>query len=333
VNNKSNKSNKKQYRIRNWSEYNGALKARGSLTLWVDEPSLAGWHNEQKSGKRGASNTYSQSAILCALTLQAVYHLPLRATVGLLSSLLSLMGVALPVPDFSTLSRRRATLAVQLRASLPRGPLHLLVDSSGFKVFGEGEWKVRQHGYSKRRTWRKLHIGSDEATGEIVAAVVTTNDFRDDEVLGDLLEQVPEAEAETGAETGVKLEQVWGDGIYDSGRCYELLRKRGARAVIPPRNGARLADLNKKPHLEQRNAHIQRMRELEEGGQDGRKTWKEESHYHRRSRVETDFFRLKTIFGNTLSARQFNSQANELFIRCAALNRMTQLGMPQSYPL
>lgn len=318
---------KQQYRIRNWSEYNAALKRRGSLTLWVDEAALQGWHEAQKSGRRGASLTYSASAILCALTLQCVYHLPLRATVGFLTSLFELMGVTLPVPDYSTLSRRRATLSVVLPATLPSGPLHLLVDSSGFKVFGEGEWKVRQHGYSKRRTWRKLHIGGDEASGEIVAAVVTTNNFRDDQVLADLLEQVPEE--------AVELASVSGDGIYDSSPSYELLQKRGARAIIPPRHGARLAEVSKKPHLQERNEHIQRLRALEKSGldtQEARKIWKEEVNYHRRSLIETSFFRLKTIFGNALSARQFNSQANELFIRCATLNCMTQLGMPQSYP-
>ena len=322
---------KQQYRIRNWPEYNAALKRRGSLTLWVDEDALQGWHEAQKSGRRGASLFYSASAILCALTLQCVYHLPLRATVGLLASLFELMDVNLPVPDYSTLSRRRVTLGVALRASVPVGPLHLLVDASGFKVFGEGEWKVRQHGYSKRRTWRKLHIGSDEATGEIVAAVVTTNNFRDDQVLGELLEQVPEQ-----SEQSVELEAVWGDGIYDSSPSYKLLQKRGARAIIPPRRGARLADLNKKPHLQERNQHIERLRDLEKSGLDtltARKRWKEEIHYHRRSLIETSFGRLKTIFGNTLSARLFESQSNELFLRCAVLNRMTQQGMPQSYPI
>ena len=325
---------KQQYRIRNWPEYNAALKRRGSLTLWVDEDALQGWHEAQKSGRRGASFSYSASAILCALTLQCVYHLPLRATVGLLVSLLELMDVNLPVPDYSTLSRRRATLGVTLQSWVPVGPLHLLVDASGFKVFGEGEWKVRQHGYSKRRTWRKLHIGSNQATGEIVAAVVTTNNFRDDQVLADLLEQVPEQSEQS--EQSVELESVSGDGIYDSSPSYELLQKRGARAIIPPRRGARLADLNQKPHLQERNQHIERLRDLEKSGldtQQARKRWKEETHYHRRSLIETSFGRLKTIFGNTLSARQFESQANELFLRCAVLNRMTQQGMPQSYPI
>jgi IS5 family transposase len=313
------KKQKTRYRIRNWRQYNAALVQRGSLTLWVDEAALAGWRNQEKSGRRGASRTYCDSAIVCGLTLQSVYHLPLRATVGMLRSLFELMQVELPVPDFSTLCRRRQTLEVSLLAQPPKGRLHLLVDASGFKVYGEGEWKVRQHGYSKRRTWRKLHIGIDEATGEVVAAMASTNDLRDDALLGDLLSQVPG-----------EIEQVSGDGIYDTTECYRLLEKRKARAVIPPRRGARKSP---KPEMEARNAHIERIQQLNQQGEDGRKKWKQEVGYHRRSLVETAFFRLKTIFGNTLSARHFQAQANELFVRCAALNRMTQLGMPHSQPI
>lgn len=313
------KKQKARYRIRNWRQYNAALVQRGSLTLWVDAAALVGWQNQEKSGGRGASLTYSDSAIVCALTLQSVYHLPLRATVGLLRSLFRLMQVELPVPDYSTLCRRRQSLEVELLARRPQGRLHLLMDASGFKVYGEGQWKVRQHGYSKRRTWRKLHIGINAATGEVVAAMASTNDLRDDALLGDLLSQVPG-----------EIEQVSGDGIYDTAACYRLLKKRGARAAIPPRRDAKRS---LKPELQARNAHLLRIEQLSQDGEDGRKRWKQEVGYHRRSLVETAFFRLKTIFGNTLSARHFQAQANELFLRCAALNRMTQLGMPHSYPI
>lgn len=318
---------KKRYRIRNWQKYNAALKARGALTVWVDEAAMSNWHHQIPSGRRGASCLYSDAAIMCALTLQAVYHLPLRATVGLLASLFELMQLALPVPDFSTLSRRRSRLAVEVPVSWPRGPLHMVVDSSGFKVYGEGEWKVRQHGASKRRTWRKLHLGVDEASRQIVAATVSTNDFRDDELLLDLLEQVAPQ---------VELSQVSGDGSYDSRRCYQLLQQRGAHASIPPCHGARLADLKHQPELAQRNANIERIAWWSgwSGSQEvGRACWKVEVDYHRRSLAETTFFRLKSLFGERLSARSFEGQGQELLIWCAALNRMTLLGMPQSDPI
>ena len=158
------------------------------------------------------------------------------------------MQLQLPVPDYSTLSRRRKTLGVELLASLPTGRLHLVVDATGFKVYGEGEWKVRQYGYAKRRTWRKLHIGINEATGEIIAALASSNDFRDDALLGDLLNQVPG-----------EVTQVSGDGIYDSLKCYKLLRQRRARAAIPP---CRKAKLSRKAELQERNANIERIAQL-----------------------------------------------------------------------
>ena len=164
------KKHKNQFRIRNWSKYNLALKQRGSITVWIDKEALSGWLNHRQSGKKGASRIYSDCAIACALTLQNVYHLPLRATEGFLSSVLQLLKIDLPVPHYSTLSRRRKTLVVTFQQDKqepgkPLQDLHLVVDSTGFKVYGEGEWKVRQHGWSKRRTWFKLHLGINQATG------------------------------------------------------------------------------------------------------------------------------------------------------------------------
>src|SRR5215510_8880961 len=147
---------KTPYRIRNWPKYNTALIARGSLTLWIDEGALRAWRYTCPR-QRGAQYVYADAAIKCVLTLRVVYHLALRATKGLARSVFALLAVALPVPSYSTLSRRAAELTVALGALSRSGPLPLVIDSSGFKVYGEGEWKVRQHGWSKRRTWRKLH--------------------------------------------------------------------------------------------------------------------------------------------------------------------------------
>jgi IS5 family transposase len=191
----------------------------------------------------------------------------------------------------------------------------MVVDSTGIKIFGEGEWKVRQHGVSKQRTWRKLHIGVDEATGEIVAAVATTNNVGDNEVIEDLLEQVEE-----------DIDQVSGDGSYDKRKCYEAIKKRKARAVIPPQKNAKIwRHGNRGGEREARDENLRRIRKV------GRKRWKEESNYHRRSLAETGVFRLKTIFGGSVRARGFEGQAAEMLIRCAALNLMTQMGMPDSY--
>lgn len=304
---------KTQDRIRNWREYNTALINRGSLTLWVDEEAIKAWCYTGPA-QRGAQYVYAEAAIKCGLTLRAVYHLALRATEGLARSVFALLEVALPVPSYSTLSRRAAAAEVALGV-LPRsGPLHLVIDSSGFKVYGEGEWKVGQHGWSKRRTWRKLHLAVDEATGESVAAIASEAGVSDDDALPDLLEQ--------GKGT---IDQVSADGAYDKRRGYEALEERGATAVIPPRRDAKIWQ-----HKTCAGAPWQRDENLRAIRRQGRRGWKQEAGYHRRSLVETTFFRCKMIFGPTLRARTFPRQATELFIKVAALNRMTHLGMPDS---
>lgn len=311
----TSKKTKRTYRLRNWSEYNRSLVNRGSLTVWVSADVIASWNTQAKSGKRGHPQTYTDTAILCMASLQELYHLPLRATQGLLSSVVELLRVIVTVPCYTTLCRRRRKLEVTLPKRARSVPLHLVVDSTGVKIYGEGEWKVRQHGWTRRRTWRKLHVGVDEATGEILAAVVSTNNYGDGQVLADLLAQV---EGE--------LSQVTGDGGYDDRQCYDAIRARGARAVIPPQKGARIWQHgNSKQERHARDENVRGIR------RHGRAKWKRESQYHRRSLAETTMFRLKMIFGERVAARSFDGQAAQMLVRCAVLNRITHLGMPQSY--
>jgi hypothetical protein len=152
---------KKSYRIRNWREYNSALEKRASITFWLDEEAVSGWLESRRSGKRGASHLYSASAIECALMMQSVYHLTLRGAQGFLTSLFQIMNIPLPVPDYTTLCRRRQSISPSVAASAKpaSGGIHLVVDATGLKIYGEGEWKVRKHGWCKRRTWRSLHLG------------------------------------------------------------------------------------------------------------------------------------------------------------------------------
>jgi hypothetical protein len=244
------------------------------------------------------------------LTLREVYHLPLRSTQGLVSSVLRLLGTDLPAPHYSTLSRRAASLDVKLER-LSKGPLHLAVDSTGVKLYGEGEWKVRLHGKEKRRTWRKLHLAIDHRTHEAVALSMTDKDVLDRRVLPGLLSEVEGEVAE-----------VLGDGAYDFQDCYKAIHARGARAVIPPQVRARVRS---GAEFRDRNAAVLRGREV------GRDEWKKEAGYHRRSLAETAMMRLKTIFSDKLKAREWSRQETELRVRCAAMNRMTSLGMPRSY--
>ena len=303
------------YRLRNWADYNKALVRRGSLTLWVGTDALEAWREHERTGRRGCPRTYSAAAILAMATLAEVYGLPLRATRGLLLSVFELLGLSLSVPCHTTLCRRRQSLAVALPRLRKSAPLHLVVDSTGVKVYGEGEWKVRRYGWSKRRTWRKLHLGADEATGELLAAAVSTNACGDGQALPALLSQVEG-----------DIAQVTGDGGYDDRQCYDAIRGRGARAVIPPQKGARIwRHGNTKAERHDRDENLRHCRAH------GRAKWKRESGYHRRSLAEVAVFRLKMIFGERASARSFAGQARQLLVRCAALNRMTHLGMPDSY--
>jgi hypothetical protein len=299
-------------RIRNWKQYNDALVRRGSLTLWVDQAALQAWRYQGPT-RRGAQFRFSDQAIECLLTLRAVYHLTLRATEGFARSLFGLMQVDLPVPDSTTLSRRAATV----RITLPKraeGPLHLVLDSTGLKVYGEGEWKVRQHGYSKRRTWLKLPMAVDPGTNEIQAAMVTDPGVTDAETVPALLEQVDNPIASAAA-----------DGAYDRQLVDDALDIRSARAVVPPRRDAKV-----KRHGNASGPRLARDENLRRIRQIGRSAWKRESGSHERSLAETAMFRMKTIFGDGVSSRNPGQQATEAGVRCRALNIMTHQGMPQS---
>jgi Transposase DDE domain len=300
-----------RYRVRNWKDYNQALIRRGSLTIWIEETTLQAWCQNMREGQVGSPTTYSDLAIQTLLTLKAVFSLPLRQTQGFAQSLLHLMAADLPIPNYSTLSRRAENLEVALPRRSKDEPIHVVIDSTGLKIYGEGEWKTRQHGMSKRRTWRKMHLGVDEATGEVLAVVTTERDVGDCEVLPQLLDAITEP-----------IEQVSADGAYDTIGCHQAIARRLARPAIPPRENAVITDIGQ---WDAREEAVRRIGEI------GRAAWKQEVNYHRRSLAETMMFRQKTIFGDRLSSRNSSTQISEVRIRCAALNRMTHLGMPDSY--
>ena len=180
--------NAPSYKTLNWPEYNKALKGRGSLTIWFDPDMI--WA-ATPTGKRGRQPVYSDAAVQTCLTMKVLFGMALRQTTGFVESLLRLISVDWDVPDFSTLSRRQKTLAVNIPHRGSQGPLHLLIDSTGIKVEGEGEWNARKHGGAKRRVWRKVHFGIDEETLEIRAVEVTSSDIGDAPLLPELLAQIP----------------------------------------------------------------------------------------------------------------------------------------------
>ena len=233
----------------------------------------------------------------------------------MVTAIFDLMEVDLRVPEHSTVSRRLASLEVKLPVLPREGARYVVIDATGIKIYGEGEWKTRQHGASKRRTWRKLHLAVDETSGEILAAEVTRNDKKDGQLLEPLLELVE-----------ANIEQVGADGAYDQRSCYDLLSERNVKAAIAPRKDAKIwqhGNCKQAPHPRDENLRAIRKH--------GRKKWKRLCHYHRRSLAETTMFRFKTTFTAQASSRCFKNQVVELKLKCKALNKMIQLAKPQSY--
>jgi transposase len=304
-------SSKDTYRVKNWSAYNNALIARGGFTLWLSEEVLDGWHDV--SG-RGA--IYHTDAIIAALQIRAIYRLPLRQTQGFLKNLVKTLGLPLKTPHYSTLSRRGAGLDVPDLPKIPAGEqAHIVIDSTGLKVYGEGEWKVRTHKAAYRRTWRKLHLAIDEHTGLILSQEMTENDTHDGKVLETLLDKIDG-----------KISQVSADKAYDSSEIHAIIVKRGANVTIPPRDKARLNSEGGKNH-ESRDKIIERIKETDKA------TWKRESGYHRRSLAETTMFRLKKTFGGAMRAKLIDQQKTEVKIKINILNHFIAAGKPESYKL
>jgi hypothetical protein len=314
-----------------WRRYNEALKERGRITLWIETETVEGWREDDPEVRsRGGQREYSDAAIACVLTLRSVFHLALRNVEGFCRSLLAEMKHDLPTPDYTTLSRRCGQLEVPLPRSLPKGPIDIVVDSTGIKVYGEGEWKIRQHGIGKRRTWLKLHLAIDIATQEACATVVSSADVSDDEAFAPILDQIDDDIASAG-----------GDGAYDKGGVREQIEARGAEPRIPPRRDARLqnnksrASPLRKKALAKRDDAIRRIEKLRQTQTDGdlseaRKLWKQETNYHRRSLAETAMYRYKTIFGQAVRSRVFDNQTKELCLNIAAMNKMTRCGIPSA---
>lgn len=312
---------KDQYRIRNWGEYNRSLVNRGSITFWFSPAAIEQWYSSKKPDRPGRPQIYSDAAIRCALVIKAVFHTALRQVQGLIVSLIELLRLDLECPHYSVLCRRAKDLVIPIRRLLKPGErLNVIFDSTGIKVFGEGEWKVRKHGYSKRRTWRKVHVGMCADTGQVIVSGVTSNNVSDDEAMIYMME---------GLE-GKALGDVLGDGAYDTTDCREAIHDRGGRQIIPPKKNARVQRKDLLPCLDERDKAIRRIKEL---GEKGRAQWKQEVGYHRRSRVETCMFRYKTIVGERLSARKWWNQVTEVKIKLDVLNQITELGMPKSYRL
>lgn len=305
-----------QYKVRNWSQYNESLKKRGSLTLWIEESAIQKWKALKKSHSVGAPQKYSNDAILCMMTVKAVYHLPYRQLAGFLASIFVLMGIELPVPHFTTIAERARSLMPFFKKLSKKLPKDLVFDSSGFKIYGEGEWHARKHGKSKRRRWKKFHIAVCPKTHEIIVAEATELETADCEIGPKLLKKSPHS-----------VKRVIGDGAYDTFENYKSAHERNVRLLVPPRSGA-VCSQSKDPWKIPRDRAISEIIGL--GNDDeGIKLWKTFTGYHKRSLVETAFSRYKGIFGSKLSSKTSDNQRVELFLKAYVLNKMTNIGMPK----
>ena len=304
---------KQRHRATNSAAYDAALRQRGSLTVWFTEEAIAAWRAEPRT-TRGGQPRYSGLAIATSLTLRAVFRLALRQTEGLIGSIIALLGLDLAVPDHTTMSRRAETLQVS-RPRPHRGgkPMHLLVDSTGLKLCGAGEWLLEKHGTKTRRAWRTLHIGTDADTGHIVAATLTGSDAGDASQVGPLLDQVPGPVASFTA-----------DGAYDWDCVYDEVAARHPEAavVVPPR-------VNAVPSSTAETAPTQRDRHLRSVKEQGRIAWQAASGYNWRALVEADVSRFKRVIGDGLRSRTDRRRATEVAIAVGVLNRMLDLGRPE----
>jgi len=306
-----------RYQVTNWPDYDRALQQRGSLTVWVTPEALAAWHPPHTGG-RGRPRDYSEVAIETGHLLRLAFGRPWRQTEGLLRSITVLLGLSVSVPDHTTFSRRSPglVLATALAQAQASGPVHVVIDATGLKVYGAGEWLVEKHGERGTRTWRKLHLAVDPNSGEILASELTSNEDGDASQVGPLLDQIPGP-----------IASVTADGAYDGEPVYRAVAARQpdppVAVIIPPRSTAVPSpDAGTTPT--QRDRHIQMI------GDKGRIGWQKATGYGRRSHAETAMFRYKAIIGSSLRARTLSAQKTEAKVGCSVLNRMTRLGMPVS---
>ena len=300
---------KMAFKVRNWPEYEAGLRRRGSLTRWIEDAALDHW---QTFGPGGQAR-YQDAAIETTLMVRLAFRLALRQTEGLMASVITLMDLTISAPDHSTISRRAVTLPVIQPASVPHGPLHLLIDSTGPRVYGAGQWLEAKHGAKSRGKWRELHLAVDAGNGMILARTLTDQDVDDPSQVGPLLDQIDGG-----------IAKVTADGAYDGAPTYETIAPHGddIEVVIPPRSTALLNG--------EQGSFAQRDRHLEMITERGRLAWQKATDYGKRSLVETTMGRYKALTGPRLRARGFAARQTEAAIGVVVLNQMLAAGRPDS---
>ena len=310
---------KDKYKVLNWSSYNKSLEDRYDINIWVDEALSKDWYfTEDKSTqrKKGKPKDYGDAAILFCLSIKYIFKLPYRGCRGFIKGHFKQIGLDLKVPCVSQLCKRSKVLGFDKIITSKKKITDISIDSTGLKVYGEGEWKVRKHGAGKRRTWMKLHIGTDVDTQETVSVILTSNAIDDADCVEGLVLQTEQ--------TGRSVNSFRGDGAYDKRKVRKYLHNKKIKQIIPPQSNA-VKDKKCREFLSERDEAIDKIKQTE------RKEWKKEIGYHKRSLSETNMFRFKTTFGSNLSSRTIKNQQTEVTVKCYILNKHINLAKPHSY--
>lgn len=312
--NKKREKPRENYKLRNWSSYNTSLKNRGKITIWLSDEVKKSWiYKDERDA--GGKVVYSDVAIEFCLTMKHLYALGYRQTEGFVEDIFILCEIDLPVPSYTQIQRRSKSIQINMRVRKgSKAPIDLVIDSTGLKVYGEGEWKVRKHGWNKHRTWKKLHMGSDGVDLEIISVVLTGNEVDDAEAGIAIVKESKER---------IGIKSTAGDGAYDKKKFRGCLPIE-VDQLIPPQKNAVLSK-TEDPALVQRDEAIRRIEEV------GREDWKKEKGYHIRSKSEVNMFRYKKIFGGQMHARKTPYENAEIQIKCKILNQFVEMGMPKSY--
>lgn len=303
---------REKYKLSNWSSYNSSLKKRGSLEVWLSDELEKDWYYTGTQ-KPGGEQLYSDTCIEFCLTIKHLFNLGYRQMEGFVKSLIKLSGMGLKIPSYTQVQRRSKTIKVNIKVrKTTKGPIKLVIDSTGLKVYGEGEWKVRKHGWNKYRTWRKLHVASDGIDLEIISLVLTDNQVDDAEGGKEVMELIK-----------CPMKSVAGDGGYDK-RTFRGCLPKGLPQLIPPRRDA-VDSKGKVPQYDQRDEAVKRIKSI------SREDWKKEIGYHIRSKSEVNMLRYKMTFGERMNARKMPFEKTEILIKAKILNQFVELGMPISY--
>lgn len=300
---------------RDWARYNNGLVSRGNIALFVSKDLAKDWlvqYDEGAKRQRGGQPKYTEIAITSILSLRFVFKLPLRSIEGFAKSMVSLMGVDLEVPDYTTLSTKINTMNIMLPAVYKDNCGHVMsLDSTGLKIHGQGEWNRKKHSQRDRREWVKMHLSVDNESMKILAVEATADDVHDCEVFDQLVDAAPD-----------KIKKVLGDGAYDTLGAYKKSLDKGIELVALPRKNAIVDNDARDPHVIKRNEQVSYYKE------EGIHAWANKTGYWDRNRAETTMSRFVTTFSATLASRKVKSQKNEIILKCAILNTFADVIMP-----